>query len=366
LIFMKVALVHDFLTQLGGAERVLDVLLEIFPNSPVFTLVYDEKNTECRYKKADIKTGFLQKLPRKWSYKWYLPLMPWAIESFDFTGFDLVISDASAFAKGIKVLSPAKHFCYCHTPTRYLWTEQESYLNAVPYPKFIKTLAKPVLYWMKAWDFKAAQKVTRFIANSNEVRNRILKYYHRDSVVIYPPIDTVFFKPSRNPSREYYLAAGRMEPYKKIDLVLEAFTITGQPLIIAGSGSKFKDWKKRYPAKNIKFLGRVSDEELRDLYQNAKAFVFPAKEDAGMMIVEAQSCGTPVIAYNDGGAKEFVKTGLTGVFFEEQTPKSLIKALQNFETMNFQTEKLVESSALFDKTAFKRNFLKLVGEESEL
>lgn len=359
---MKVALVHDFLTQLGGAERVLDCLLEIFPGSPVFTLFYDEKSTEFRYKKTDIRVSFLQNFPQLWSYKWYLPLMPRAIESFNFEGFDLVVSDASAFAKGVRVKNQARHLCYCHTPTRYLWMEKESYLNSIPYPNFVKWGARPVLAWLKQWDYQAAQKVSRFVANSREVQSRIAKYYRRESTIIYPPIDTDFFRPANKPSRDYFLAAGRMEPYKKTDLTLGVFAATGLPLKVAGSGSKIKDWKKRYPEKNIEFLGRVSDAKLLELYQNAKAFIFSAKEDAGMMLVEAQACGTPVVAYKAGGAKELVEEGVSGAFFEAQTPEALIAALARFEKMNFNPGKLAISAARYGKPVFKQAFLKTVAE----
>jgi len=359
---MKIALVHEFLTQLGGAERVLEVLHDLFPNAPVHTIVHDKKKTDNNFVKWNVKTSFLQKLPFGIThYKWFLALMPSAIESFKFEGFDVVFSDASAFAKGIKVPKKIPHICYCHTPTRYLWQMEDEYVASQPYPAWALALARLVLAWQRRWDYKAASRVTRFIANSSEVQNRIKKHYNRDSIVIYPPIRTDFFIPKVNPSRDYFLAAGRLEPYKRFDIIIEACRKLSLPLKIAGTGSLETSLKKQYGG-SVEFLGRVTDEELRSLYQNARAFVFPAYEDAGMMMVESLACGTPVIAFGKGGALEFIERGKHGVLFEEQTVESLIGAISEFKTMEFDQKILREQAEKFSVEVFKGQIRNVINE----
>ncbi|MCL5435730.1 MAG: glycosyltransferase [Patescibacteria group bacterium] len=357
---MKVALVHDLLTQLGGAERVLDELLEIFPEAPVYTALYDETATEGRYAHIDIRPSFLQRLPRFWSYKWYLPLMPKAVENFDLSGYDLVFSDASAFAKGVFVPKNIPHICYCHTPTRYLWSESEDYIASIPYPRVIKWAARRYLTRMKAWDYQAAQRVSCFLANSKEVQRRIDKYYHRTAEIIYPPVDTNFFVPAPRPSRDYFLTAGRMEPYKCTGIVLQAFQNSGQKLKVAGAGSRLAEFKRLYNSSNIEFLGRVSDLKLRELYQNATALIFPALEDAGMMMVEAMACGAPVIAYRAGGALEFISDGKTGKFFTAQTSAALSGALQGFRSEYYAVAALRAEAEKYSRQRFQAAISKVV------
>ncbi|PIR97003.1 MAG: glycosyltransferase family 4 protein [Candidatus Doudnabacteria bacterium CG10_big_fil_rev_8_21_14_0_10_41_10] len=363
---MKVALVHDFLTQLGGAERVLDELHQMFPQAPVFTLVYDENKTQGKYTDWDIRTSFIQKLP--WGikrYKWYLALMPKAIESFDFSEYDLVLSDASAFAKGVKVKKPTKHICYCHTPTRYLWQMTDEYISTIQYPWFIKKIAKPFLMRQKLWDYKVAQKVDFFIANSLEVQSRIKKYYDRNSVVIYPPVDTNFFFPASDQLKAngYFLTAGRLEPYKKIDLVVKALKELDKNLVVAGSGSLENELMLE-SGKNIRFLGRVTDEKLRDLYRGAQAFIFPSLEDAGIMMLESLAMGTPVIAYGKGGALEFIKPGQHGELFYEQTKESLKTVLENFDPSKYNQEELVKQAERFSKQSFRSQMNSFIYKET--
>jgi len=281
--------------------------------------------------------------------------MPLAIQSLVFSDYDLVLSDASAFAKGVNVPKNIPHICYCHTPTRYLWTEQQDYISSMPYPTAVKWGVRPLLGVLKKWDYQAAQRVSVFVANSYEVQQRITKYYGRKSEIVYPPVDTNFFTPAHVPSRDYYLTAGRQEPYKKTEIVLQAFVRFRLPLKVAGSGALMEKLKKTYKQTNIEFLGRVSDEKLRDLYQNAKAFIFPAKEDAGMMVVESQACGTPVIAYRAGGAMEFIEEGVTGAFFGQQNSEALIAVLKNFESSRFDPKTLRTSARKYDSAIFKKN-----------
>ena len=309
----------------------------MFPDSPVFTLVYDERKTAGRFRGWDIRASFIQRLARVVNYKWLLPLMPRAIENFDFAGFDLVLSDSSAFAKGIKVRPPAVHICYCHTPTRYLWQGPDEYVANQGIPLFLKPLVK--VYLMKVlrkWDYAAAQRPNVLIANSREVQARIERFYGREAAVVYPPLDTEFFHPTK-PKGGYFLTAARLEPYKKIDLVIEVFNELGLPLVVAGSGSKLGALRSLAKS-NIEFLGRVGDGELRDLYSGARAFIFPALEDSGLMILESLACGTPVVAYRRGGAAEFVKDGGNGVLFDEQSVPSLRQALTRFGKIDFSRE----------------------------
>ncbi len=356
---MKVALVHDFLTQLGGAERVLQELHALFPDAPVYTVLYNRQATDGTFDGWDIRTSFLQKLPKFWSYKWYLPMLPAAVKSLNLAGYDLIISDASALIKGVVVPAGAKHICYCHTPTRYLWQERSDYVRNLPYPWFVKICAQPVLSFLKRWDWKAAQKIDFFIANSREVQRRIEKYYQRDSEVVYPPVDTAFFSPPGQATpKNYFFTASRLEPYKKIDLVVSVFSRLNLPLKVAGTGT-LSQKLRRSAGRSVEFLGRVGDEELRELYRGARAFIFPALEDAGIMMLEAAACGTPVIAFRAGGAMEFVEEGKTGDFFDSQTEASLTEAIKKFETERFRAEDLVAKAKQYDKGEFRQKILKV-------
>jgi glycosyltransferase involved in cell wall biosynthesis len=357
---MRVALVHEFLTQSGGAERVLEVFHELFPNAPVYTLVHDKWRTRGQFGDLRIHTSFLQNLPgMPGKYKWYLPLMPRAIESFDFSGFDLVLSDASAFAKGVTVKKPAVHICYCHTPTRYLWQDMDSYVASGAYPGIIKKMVKVYLKeHLRPWDYAAAQRPDVIVANSQTVRARIKKYYGRDSVVIYPPVDTDFFKPS-SAKKDFFLVGSRLEPYKKIDLVIDAFNDLGWPLKVVGTGTAAPILRQR-AGPNIEFLGKVPDAQLRELYSQARAFVLPALEDAGLMVPESLACGTPVIGFAEGGTVEYLTDGENGVLFAEQTPGSIAEALRRFVLLKFDEQKVRQSVLRFDKAQFKTQILELI------
>lgn len=357
---MKVALLHDFLTQLGGAERVLCEFHKIFPEAPVYTLFHDSIKTLHRFDDWDIRPSFLQKFSHKINYKWYLPLLPMAVRSFDLSEYDLVLSDTSALIKGIKLPPKATHICYCHTPTRYLWQERKNYVDNLPYSALVKTGIQPVLSLLKKWDYAAAQKVNYFIANSLEVRGRVKKFYQRDAEVIYPPVDTNFFTPGGTPVREpYYLAAGRIEPYKRFDIAIDACKMLNVPLKIAGTGSVLNKLRKT-ASKKVEFLGLVSDNELRNLYRGAKAFLFPAKEDAGIMILESLACGTPAICFREGGALEFVREGMDGEFFDYQDAESLAKSLTGFSETKYEVGNLVNRARQFSPETFRENILNFI------
>jgi glycosyltransferase involved in cell wall biosynthesis len=284
--------------------------------------------------------------------------MPKAIESFDFSKYDLVLSDSSSFAKGIK--TDKLHICYCHTPTRFLWTEPE-YLDYQRYPAFLKFFGKSFLPRLEKWDYQAAQRPNFFIANSENVKNRIRKFYHRDSDVIPPPVNTDFFKPVGE-KKDYFFTVARLEPYKKIDVIVQAFNELGLPLKIAGSGS-VADQLKSIAKPNIEFIGRVSDEELRQYYSASLGFVFAAEEDAGIVMLEAQACGTPVIAYGKGGALEAVQEGVTGEFFGQQSVPALVEGLKKFEPAKYDGQKIREHAMQFDKKIFQQKIKTFVEEK---
>ncbi|HEV8601037.1 MAG TPA: glycosyltransferase [Patescibacteria group bacterium] len=353
---MRIALIHEFLTQLGGAERVLENFLEIWPDAKVHVLVYDSKKTQGIFDKADKKISFLDKLPFIHKHtRLFLPLMPLATEKFDLSGYDLVISDSSSFAKGVKAKN--LHICYCHAPTRYLWTAHD-YLDSQPYPKLFKFFGRLFLKRLRKWDLKAASRPNFFIANSVNIQKQIRKYYNRDAVVIPPPVDTQTFRPEGQ-KQNYFFAASRLEPYKKIELVIEAFNRSGAELKIAGSGTASAKLRKLANS-NIEFLGRISDDELRLRYGEAKAFIFPAEEDAGIMPLEAQACGTPVIAYRAGGALETIIEGVTGEFFDQQNSESLLDAIKKFDEKKYDPKRIREHAQAFDKKIFQTKIKQFV------
>ncbi|EKD56078.1 MAG: hypothetical protein ACD_58C00304G0006 [uncultured bacterium] len=364
---MKVALVHEFLTQYGGAERVLDAFLEIWPDATIHTLVYDEKKMGQFYSKYRVKTSFVQKLPSipPAGYKWWLPFYPKAIESFDFSNFDLVLSDSSAFAKGAKTKKTTRHICFMHTPTRYLWQVTKEYLQDAPIPSFIRPIMPPFINYLRKWDYRAAQRPEYIIANSKEVVKRIEKFYNRKAdQVIFPYVDTKKFVISDG-KKDYFLVAGRQEPYKKTELVIELANKLGFNLVVVGSGTKIDEFKK-IAKNNIKFAGWVSDEKLAGLYANCKALIFPQEEDAGITPLEAMACGRPVIAYGKGGVLESVIPCVTGEFFKDQTIKSLSSAIQNFNQNKYDPKTIRAHALKFDKEIFKKKILDFVDKHYSL
>jgi glycosyltransferase involved in cell wall biosynthesis len=357
---MKIALVHDYLIQDGGAEKVLEVLQEIWPSAPTYTLFFDPKKIPT-FAGRDIKTSFLQRMPfSKTKYQWYIMLMPTATEHYDLSEFDVVVSSTSAFAKGIITRPDTLHICYCHTPTRYLWSDMRSYIQELRAPKLIKTILPPLLSRLRVWDHQSAARVDNFIANSATVKKRIQKYYQKGSTVIYPPVNTHLFQISTKP-KEYFLTGGRLVAYKRFDLVVDAFNKTGLPLKVFGSGPVENDLRKKAKS-NIEFLGRVSEDVQRELYQNAKAFIHPQEEDFGITPVESMAAGRPVIAYRKGGATETVKEGLSGEFFSEQSWEELADHLIRFDESKYDPRKIKSHAENFCKEQFKTR-LKIFVEE---
>jgi len=354
---MKVALAHDSLTQYGGAERVLQALHEIYPDAPVFTLVYDQKLKE-HFEGWRIVSSPLQYLYRIFPrFQFMLPFIPLALRFFDFSEFDVVISSSSTFIRAIHVPKQTVHINYCHTPARFLWGEREAYIQS-EVPALFRPFIKLYLKWMQHWDFKAAQRVDYFIANSRNVENRIKKYYQRDSTVIYPYVDIHAFYPTA-PKNGHYLVAGRLQPYKNIDLVIEVFNKLKKPLHVVGVG-RAKAKLEKMAGPNITFLGWVSDEILRNEFSSAAGFIYPQEEDFGLMPLEANACGTAVVALGKGGALESQITDKTAVFFKEQNIASLERAITEFETKKFQSEDLFAQAAKFSKENFKQQIEEFV------
>lgn len=352
----KIALVHDHLGQNGGAERVLSVFQEMFPDAPTFTTIWNKKVSDPVFANKDIRTSFIQNFPlgvRK--YQWYLPLMPVAFERFDFSPFDLVISSNSALAKGVIPPEGVPHVCYCYTPTRYLWSDRQSYIDSLEYPGWIKTALNLYLHYLRIWDLEAARRVDHFIAISTVVRDRIRHYYKRESEVIHPPVAVNTFEVGDG-AGGYYVTGGRLTYYKRFDIAVQAFSKTGVPLYIYGDGpelAKLQDMA----SSNVKFLGRVSEKQLRDLYKNAIGFINPQEEDFGITMVEAMAAGRPVIAYQKGGALDIVKEGTSGVFFDEQSWEALADTIIRFKKSDFNPQAIREHAQLFSEEAFKKKFM---------
>lgn len=361
---MKVALIHDHLAQDGGAEKVLKVLSDIYPNATIFTLLYEDKHVNKYFKNRKIETSIIQRLPGGVKhYQWYMPFMPMAVEFFDLDEYDLVISDASAFAKGVITPSETPHICYCHTPTRYLWDYTHRYIKELKYNKYFKKVISLMLNYIRVWDKAAADRVDYYIANSSTVKKRIAKYYKRSSSVIYPPVETELFSISDNVG-DYFLAGARLSPYKRFDIVIQAFLKTNLKLKIFGSGvdeNRLREIASDSP--NIEFLGRVSDEEKAKLYSEARAFINPQDEDFGITAVEAMAAGRPVIAYRRGGATETVLEGETGEFFDYQTSDSLAEVLTKFDYKKYNSQKIREHALGFSVERFKKEIKDFVDEK---
>ncbi|MBU1167839.1 glycosyltransferase [Patescibacteria group bacterium] len=350
---MKVALVHDFLNQVGGAEKVLRIFHEMFPKAPVYTISYDKEDTGGVFEDMDIRTSFIQKMPFGVKrYKWYLSLMPAAVERFDLSRYDVVISDSSAYAKGVITNPETLHICYCHSPTRYLWSDTHKYTDELRQPSIVKQALPLVLNKIRTWDRVAADRVDHYIANSKTVQDRISKYYSQDSHVIYPPVETKRFNISKEVG-DYYLIVGRLRPYKRVDIAVEAFNALDMPLKIIGTGEEIGNLKK-IAGPNIEFLGALPNKEMAEYLANCRAFIHPQEEDFGIAAVEAAAAGRPVIAYRKGGAMETVKEGITGEFFDDQTPWSLVDTIRDFDHSKYDPEVIRKSALEFDEDIFKK------------
>jgi len=351
---------------MGGAEKVNLKLHKMFPKAPIFTSVYNENKMEG-FEHADIRTSFLQNMPfAKDKHQWYLSLMPHAYELFDLSQFDIVISSSHACAKGVITKPETLHVCYCHTPMRYAWDNWHTYVKEYKMKSILKKIAKRKLHKIRMWDKLSADRVDYFIANSKTTQKRIEKYYRRPSTVINPMIDINQYEPA-NKTKGYFLAVGRLIPYKKFDLIVETFNNLGLPLKIAGTGIMEESLKK-IANPNIEFLGFVSDEHLKQLYSECEALIFPQLEDFGIIPLEAMASGRPVIAYKDGGALETIVEGETGVFFKKQDELHLKAAVEKFlkEKQKFNPKNIREHAQSFDEENFERTLTKYLQSKWEI
>lgn len=361
---LKVALVHDHLNQKGGAELVLKVLSEIFPQAPIFTVVYDEQKIGDWFPAERVRPSFLQNWPGSKKYlKLYLPLIKFAVEALDLRGYDIIISSASGLIKGLLVPQKSIHICYCHTPPRYLWSETQMYFERLRVPNFIKRLGLAYVGHLRTWDYQAAQRVDVYFANSTTVKQRISKYYHRDSTVIFPPVpvEESWLQTFKAP-KSHFVLVSRLEPYKRLDIAIQAFNRLRLPLIIIGQGSD-EARLKAMAKSNITFTGYIPYEAKQEIIASAQAFIHPhPEEDFGMSLVEAFAVGCPVIAHRSGGPLETMIEGRTGEFFNDLAWEDLAGVVLNFKTEKYDREFIRSRSRIFSRTNFVTTLLQRINE----
>ncbi len=356
---MRVALIHYWLTNMRGGERVLEAFCDLFPEATIFTHVVDRSKLSAKLNRHEIKTTFISKFPFATSqYQKLLPFMPRALEELDLSDFDLVISSESGPAKGVITRPDAFHLCYCHSPMRYIWDLYPYYLDSAGF--LARQVFPGIAHRLRTWDVASAARVDHFVANSNFVKQRIKKFYRRDSDVIHPPVPISEFETARSESpQDYYLAAGELVGYKRFDLVVDAFTQLGLPLKVIGEGEQSKELKRR-AGPSIEFLGRVDFDSLKHHFGSCKALVFPGEEDFGMVPVEVMAAGRPIIAYGKGGALDTVIDPRTGVLFSEQTTASIIDAVHRFESLSFDPDSIQEHAAGYSSEVFKSKISELL------
>ena len=342
---MRLALVHDWLNQVGGAEDVLETLIEMFPDAPIHTSMYWSEKMPPDYRSWDIRTTWMDRLPGVYQHHQpYLPFYPVAFGGLDLSGYDLVLSNKSGFCHGVRT-GDTPHVCYCLAPTRYVW-DFDSYTAREAISPPLKLLARPLVAMLRRWDYQAAQRVDHFIAISGEIQDRVRRYYDRDSVVIYPPVDTTRFAPAAV-HEDYYLIVSRLIPYKRIDLAVRAFNQLELPLVIAGDGRDRKALEA-LAGPTVTFLGYVPDEELPELFARCRAYILPGAEDFSIVPVQTQAAGRPVIAYGTGGVLDTVIEGQTGAFFREPTPRALTTVVRSFDPDTIDSHTCIQNAARFD------------------
>ena len=359
---MRVAIVHDWLNQMGGAERVLEALVEMFPGAPVYTSMYWTEGMPRQYRGWDIRTTWMDHLPGiHGNPQPYLLLYPLAFGGLELQDYDLVISNKSAFCLGVRTAPQTRHVCYCLTPTRFVW-DFDTYVHREQVNGMARQLVKPFISWLKRWERRAADRVDAFVAISREVQARVQRLYDSQSAIIYPPVDTDrFMLASNGHTQDYYLIVSRLIPYKRIDLAVRAFNQLGLPLWIAGDG-RDRESLEAIAGPSVRFLGRVPDEELADLMAGCRAFVFPGLEDFGIAPVQAMAAGRPVIAFEGGGATDYVLEGVTGAFFREQTPEALTEAVRTFDATSVDPPVIRAHAQKFDTGVFKTQLWAFVQE----
>jgi glycosyltransferase involved in cell wall biosynthesis len=352
---LRVALIHYWLVNWRGGEKVLRAIADLFPEADIFTHVADPEIVSQGFPNRNISTTFIARLPyAKRLYQRYLPLMPLALEQLDLRRYDLVISSEAGPAKGVIISPHATHLCYCHSPMRYVWDMYHDYHEQSG--PITRTLMAPLLHYVRLWDQTSAQRVDRYIANSHFVAKRIEKYYRRSSDVIYPPVAVDSFDASQ-PAEDFYLSVGQLVRYKRIDLLVEAFNELKRPLVIIGEGEMLPALR-RLAKPNVRLLGHQSSEVIRSYYSRCRALVFPGIEDFGMVPVEAMASGKPVIAFAQGGARETVVDGFSGLLFHEQTPLAVADGVMRFESMEdkFDRQAIRTHARQFSEQAFKERF----------
>lgn len=359
---MRVAIVHEYLTHFGGAERVLQALMELFPNAPVFTLVYDRSGINVPFDERRIRTSWLQNLPGARRHHRYFPLlMPLAIEQFNFQDYDIVFSAAHSFAKGVITNANTMHISYCFTPTRYVWDDSHKYVREFSRSSLFQRFAPPALSYIRLWDYYASQRVNSYITLSAYVAKRIQKYYGRQALVLPPPVDVKRFAVHKE-NDGYYLVVSRLVPYKRIDLAIEACERLGRTLKIAGTGPEVDELKKK-AGKHTEFLGFVADNDLPALYAGAKALLFPQEEDFGITTLEAAACGKPTIAFRAGGALETIVADKTGLFFDSQDAVSLMSAMLLFEQRYWHAPTIRAHAETYRRDQFLHRLSRVVQNE---
>jgi glycosyltransferase involved in cell wall biosynthesis len=359
---MKVAIVHDFLLQMGGAEKVVETLHLMFPEAPIYTSAFDSDAMPPYYRTWDIRTSFLQRLPLKSRlHRACLPLYPLAFESFDLSEYDLVISSCSAFAKGVNTLPKTRHICYTHTPMRYVWMPH-SYLKSERTLHLSRLPLMPILSYLRLWDAEVSRRVDTYIANSSVVEQRIAKFYGRKSHVVFPPVDTERFAISSTVD-DYYILVSRFVPYKRLDLAVQACTRLNRRLKVVGAGRHVKTLQEA-AGPTVEFVGRLDDVELPGILARARAYLMPGEEDFGIAPVEANACGRPVIAYAAGGALDSQVDGVTGVLFSEQSVDGLCAAILRAESISFDPAVIRDHARRFDTGAFCEALQEIIAHEA--
>ncbi len=350
---MKLALVHDWLNQIGGAEDVLDTLARQYPASPIYTSIYAPQTMPEHYRNWDIRTLWTDKLPAiQRRHQMYLPLYPLAWNNLRLSGYDVILSNKSGFCHGFQFDARALHICYCLTPTRYVW-QLDNYLAGENVSPLASALLKPIVSLLQRWDYAAAQRVSHFVAISSAIKERIRRFYSRDAAVIFPPVETERFQPvSSDAVEDYFLIVSRLAPYKRIDLAVRAASELGLPLKIAGAGRDL-DRLRTLAGESVEFLGYVADDALPHLVAKCQALLFPGLEDFGITPVQAQAAGRPVIAYRGGGALDTVLPAVTGEFFKEASADSLKSVLRRFDAGAYDPETIRRLALRFDSALFR-------------
>jgi glycosyltransferase involved in cell wall biosynthesis len=359
---MKTALVHDWLNQLGGAEDVLETFVSFFPDAPLYTSLYWREKMPAHWQNWDIRLSFIDKLPlARRKQQLYFPLYPFAFEQFDFSGYDLVLSNKSGFCHGVITGPETTHICYCLTPTRYVWRYHQ-YAERENLSRSTRLLLQPFLTFLRQWDRLAADRVDHFVAISQEIQRRIAKIYRRESTIIYPPVDVGRFEPVNQPD-DYYLFVGRLVPYRRLDLLIEAFNKLQRPLLIAGDG-RDRPKLEALAQDNITFLGYAPDSDLPGLFARCRAFIFPGEEDFGIAPLQAMAAGRPVIAYAAGGALDTVIPG-TGALFAEQSVEAIIKVIEQFDPEQTSPAFIRAHAEQFDRAVFERQMMAFIEQKMD-